>query len=189
MSLKQWRVIQIMHYRGAIDKTPRPSRCQKDANPFALCWITSAEGVQPLNMTSFLWVHRDQSVAKIICHSVSRRNVLPLRDCQNASSEVTTRRPIPASCHTAWATGQVKKRCEQSSTSLMHNEHSTWESGTMRCRRDLVIRRRCNKSQVNTLIFRGRRRFHTKRHLCRRIGSSDPLGPGAICILLEQCLL
>ena len=122
-------------------------------------------------MISFLWVHRDQSVAKIVCQSVSQRNVPPLRDCQNASSEVTTRRSTPASCHTAWARGQVKDRCEQSSTALAHNEHSTGESGTMRCRRDLIIRRCRSKSQANTLIFRGRRRFHTKRHLCRRIWS------------------
>ena len=67
----------------------------------------------------------------------------------------------------------MKNRCEQSSTSLTHNKHSIGESRTMRYRRDLVIRRRRSKSQANTLILRGRRSFHTKRHLCRRIGSSD----------------
>ena len=59
-----------------------------------------------------------------LCHSVSQRNVLSLRDCQNASSEVTTRRPTPASCHTAWARGQVKNRCEQFSTALAHSRHT-----------------------------------------------------------------
>ena len=151
----------------------RPPRCQKDANPLALCWITSAEGVQPLNITSFLWVQRDQSVAKIVCHSASRRNDPPLRDLQNASSEVTTRWLTPAACHTSWAIGQVKNRCEQSSTALAHSGHSTGESGTMRCCRDLVIKRHRSRSQANTLIFRGRRRFHTKRHLCKRSESSD----------------
>ena len=35
-------------------------------------------------------------MAKIVCHSASRRNVPPLRDHQNTSSEVTSRRPTPA---------------------------------------------------------------------------------------------
>ena len=112
-------------------------------------------------------------MAKIVCHSTLQRNVLPTRDRQNASSEVTTRQPTLAACHTAWARGQAKNRCKQSSTALAHNEHSTGESGTMRCCKDLVIRRRHSRSQANTLIFRGRRRFHTKWHLCRRSGSFE----------------
>ena len=72
-----------MSYKGPIVEGPRPPRCQKDANPLALYRIASADGVQPLNMTSFLWIQRDQSVAKIVCHPTSRRNVLPQRDRQN----------------------------------------------------------------------------------------------------------
>ena len=41
-----------MYYRGTVVEGPRPPRCQKDANPLVLCWIASAEGGQPLNMTS-----------------------------------------------------------------------------------------------------------------------------------------
>ena len=122
-------------------------------------------------MTSFLWVQRDQSVAKIVSHSASRRNVLPLRDRQKPSSKVAIRRPTPAACHAAWAKGQAKNQCEQSSTTLAHTEHSTDESEAMRCRRDLVIRRRRRRSQVNTLIFTRSWRFHTKRHRCKRSGS------------------
>ena len=162
-----------MYYRGTVVEGPRPPRCQKDANPLSLCWIASAEGVQPLNMTSFLWVQMDQSVAKIVCHSASRRKAPPLRDRQNVSSEVATSRPTPSACHTFWAKGQAKNRCGQSSTALAHNGHSMGESGTMRCRKDLVISRRHSRSQAKTLIFKGRRRFHTKRHLCKRSGSSD----------------
>ena len=77
------------------------------------------------------------------------------------------------SCHTSWAKGQAKNRCEQSFTALAHNGHSMGESGTIRCCRDLVIRRRRSRSQANSLIFRRRRRFHTKRHFCKRIGSPD----------------
>ena len=161
-----------MYYRGTIIEGPRTPRCQKGANPLVLCWIASAEGVRPLKMTSFLWVQRDQSVAKIISHSASRQNVPPPRDRQKASSEVPTRRLTPAAYHCAWARGQTKNMCEQSSTALAHKDHSTREFGTMRCRKDLVIRRRRRRSQVNTLIFRGRRYFHTKRHLCKKSGSS-----------------
>ena len=141
--------------RGTIVEGPRPPRCQKDVNPLALCWMTSTKGVQPLNMTSFLWVQIDQSVAKIVCHSASRRKDPPLRDCHHASSEVTTSRLTPAAYHTSWAKGQAKNRCEQSSTARAHNGHSTGESGTTRCRKDLVINRRRSRSQANTLIFRG----------------------------------
>ena len=112
-------------------------------------------------------------MAKIVCHSTSRRNVLPPRDRQNASSEVATRRPTPISCHTIWAKGQMKNKCWQSSIALTHSGHSNGASGTIRYSRDLVISRRRSRSQANTLIFRGRRRFHTKRHLCRMSGSSE----------------
>ena len=162
-----------MYYRGTVVEGPIPPRCQKNANPLALCLIASAKGVQPLNMTSFLWVQMDQSVAKIVCHSASRWNDPPLRDRQNVSSEVTTIRPTPAAYHTSWAKGQAKNRCEQSSTALALNGHSTGESGTMRCRKDLAINRCRSRSQAKTLIFKGRRRFHTKWHLCKRSGSSD----------------
>ena len=150
-----------MSYKGPMVEGPRPPRCQKDVNPLALCRIASADGVQPLNMTSFLWIQRDQSVAKIVCHSTSRRNVPPPSDRQKASSEVATRRPTPVSCHTVWANGQTKNKCWQSSTALAHSGHSTGAFGTKRCSRDLIISRRCSRSQANTLIFRGRRRFHT----------------------------
>ena len=166
-----------MYYRGTVVKGPRPPRCRKNANPLAFCWIASAEGVQPLNMTSFLWVQMDQSVAKIVCHSASRRNDPPLNDRQNASSKVATRQPTPAACHTSWAKGHAKNMCGQSSTALVHSGHSTGESGTMRCRKDLVISRRRSRSQVKALIFKGRRRFHTKRHLYKRSGSFDSPWP------------
>ena len=68
--------------------------------------------------------------------------------------------------------GQAKNRCEQSSIAPAHNRHSTGESGTMRCRRDLVIRRRRKRSQANSLIFKGRRCFHTQQLRCKRSGSS-----------------
>ena len=161
-----------MCYRGTVVEGPRPPRCQKDANPLALCWIASTEGEQPLNMTSFLWVQMDQSVAKIDCHSASRRKAPPLRDRQNASSEVVTSRPTSAAHHTSWANEQAKNRCWQSSTALAHSGHSTGESGNMRCRKDLVINRHRSRSQAKILIFKGRRRFHTNLHLCKRIGSS-----------------
>ena len=112
-------------------------------------------------------------MAKIVCHSTSRRKVPPPRDRQNASSEVVTRRPMLVSCHTVWAKGQMKSKCWQSSTALAHSGHSTGAFGTIRCSRDLVISRRRSRSQANTMIFRGRRRFHTKRHLCRMSGSSE----------------
>ena len=67
----------------------------------------------------------------------------------------------------------MKNRCEQSSTALAHSGHSTGEFRTMRCCMDIVIRHRHRKSRANILIFRGRRCFHTKRHLYRRTGSSD----------------
>ena len=162
-----------MYYRGTVVEGPRPPRCQKDANPLALCWIASAEGGQPLNMTSFLWVQMDQSVAKIDCHSDSRRKAPPPRDRQNASSEVITSRPTSAARHTSWAKEQAKNRCWQSSTALTHSGHSTGESGSMRCLKDLVINRCRSRSQAKILIFKGRRRFHTTRHLCRKSGSSD----------------
>ena len=162
-----------MSYKDPIVEGPRPPRCQKDANPLALCKIALEDGVRPLNMTSFLWIQRDQSVAKIVCHSTSRQNVPPPRDSRNASSEVVTRRPTKVACHTVWAKGQTKNKCWQSSTALMHNGHSTRASGTIHCSRDLVISRRRSRSQANSLIFRGRRRFHTKQHLCRMSGSSE----------------
>ena len=112
-------------------------------------------------------------MAKIICPSASRQNVPPTRDRQNASSEVTTRRPTPTNCHTAWARGQAKNKCGQSSTALAHSGHFTGESGTMRFHKDLVIRHCRSRSQANNLTFRWRRRFHTKRHLCRRSRSSE----------------
>ena len=115
----------------------------------------------------------DQSVAKIDCHSASRRKAPLLRDRQNASSEVVTSRPTSAARHTSWAKEQAKNKCWQSSTALAHSGHSTGESGNMRCRKDLVINRRCSRSQAKILIFKGRRRFHTNRHLCKKIGSSD----------------
>ena len=124
-------------------------------------------------MTSFLWVQRDQSVAKIVCHSALRQNIPPPRDCQNASSNVASRRPTPAACHTSWVRGQAKNRYKQSSTASAHSGHSTGASRTMRCRTDLVIRRRHKKSQANTLIFRGRRHFHTKQHRCKRSRSFE----------------
>ena len=131
-----------MSYKDPIVEGPRPPRCQKDANPLALCRIALADGVRPLNMTSFLWIQRDQSVAKIVCHLTSRRDVPPPSDCQKASSEVATRRPAPISCHTVWAKGQTKNKCWQSSTALAHSGHSIGVSGTKRCSRDLVISRR-----------------------------------------------
>ena len=138
-----------------------------------LCKIASADGVRPLNMTSFLWTQRGQSVAKIVCHLTSQRNVPPPRDRKNASSEVATRRSTPVSYHTVWAKGQTKNKCWQSSTALTHNGHSTGAFGTIRCSWDLVISRRRSRSKANTLIFRGRHRYHTKRHLCRMCGSSE----------------
>ena len=161
-----------MSYKGLKFEGPRPPQCQKDANPLALCRITSADGARPLNMTSFSWIQMDHNVAKIVCHSCPRRNVPPPRDRQNASSEFTTRWPTPVTCHTVWAKGQTKNRCWQSSTALAHNGHSAGASGTMRCNLDLVIRRQHSKSQANTFIFRGRRRLYTTRHLCRMSGSS-----------------
>ena len=112
-------------------------------------------------------------MAKIVCHSTSRRNVLLPRDRQNASSEVTMRRPTPVSCHTVWAKGQTKNKCWQSSIALAHSGHSIRASDTIHCSGDLVISRRHSRSQANTLIFKGRRRFHTKRHLCKMSGSSE----------------
>ena len=156
-----------MSYKGPIVEGPRPPRCQNDANPLALCSIPSTDGVRPLNMTSFLWIQMDSSVAKIVWHSTPRRNILPPRDCQNASFDVTTRRPSPVAYHTVWAKGQAKNKCWQSSTALAHNGHSAGAFKTMCCSMDLVIRRRRSRSQANTLIFRGRRCFHTKRHLCK----------------------
>ena len=161
-----------MSYKGPIVEGPRPPRCQKDANPLALCRIASADGVRPLNMTSFLWIKRDQSVAKIVCHSTSRRKVSPPSNRQKASSEVATRRPAPVSCHTLWANGQTKNKCWQSFIALAHSGHSIGTSGTKCCSQDLVISRR-SKSQANTLIFRRRCRFHTRRHLGRMSGSSE----------------
>ena len=76
-------------------------------------------------MTSFLWVQRDHNVAKIVCHSASRRNGPLPSDRQNASSNDTTRRPTLAACHTAWARGHTKNKCEQSSTTPTHSGHST----------------------------------------------------------------
>ena len=52
--LEQWQMIQIMYCKGTIVEGLIPPRCQKDANPLALCWIASAEGVRPLKMTSIL---------------------------------------------------------------------------------------------------------------------------------------
>ena len=49
---------------------------------------------------------------------------------------------------------QAKNRCGQSSTALAHSGHSTGESGTMRCHKDLVINRRRNRSQAKILIVR-----------------------------------
>ena len=161
-----------MSYKGPKFEVPRTPQCQKDANPLALCRIASADGARPLNMTSFLWIQMDHNVAKIVCHSSPRRNVPPPRDRQNASPEFTTRWPTPVASHTVWAKGQTKNKCGQSSTAPAHSGHSAGASGTMRCNLDLVIRRRRNKSQANTLIFRGRRRFHTTRHLCKMSGSS-----------------
>ena len=112
-------------------------------------------------------------MAKIVCHLTSQWNVPSPRDCQNASSEVVTRRSTPVACHNVWAKGQMKNKCWQSSTALAHNRHSTGASDTIRCSRDHVISRRRSRSQANTLIFRGRLRFHTKRHLCRMSGSSE----------------
>ena len=112
-------------------------------------------------------------MAKIVSHSTAQRNVPPPRDRQNASSEVATRRPTPVACHIVWAKGQTKNKCCQSSTALAHNGHSTRASSTIRYSRDLVICRRRSKSQENALIFKGRRRFHTKRHLCRMSRSSE----------------
>ena len=109
---------------------------------------------------------------KIVCHSTLRRNVSLPRDCQNVSFEVNMRRLTPVACHTVWAKGQAKNKCWQSSTALAHNGHSIGASETMRCSIDLVIWRRRSRSQANNLIFRGRRRFHTKRHLCKKSGSS-----------------
>ena len=83
------------------------------------------------------------------------------------------RRPTPAACQTAWAKGQTKNRCWQSSSALAYSGHSSGASGTIRCNRDLVIKHRHNRSLANTLIFRGIRRFHTKRHLYRMNGSSE----------------
>ena len=124
-------------------------------------------------MTSLVWIQRDQSVTKIVCHSASRQNVPQLRDCQNVSSKIAERGPTPAACHTTWAKGQAKNRCEQSSTAPAHSGHSTGESGAMRYRRNLVIRRRLRRSQANTLIFTGRGRFHTNRHCCKRSRSFE----------------
>ena len=146
-----------MSYKVPKFEGPRPPRCQKDANPLALCRIASANGERPLNMTSFLWIQIDQSVVKIVCHSTPRRNVPPPRDCQNASSKFTTRRLTPVACHTVWAKGQAKNKCWQSSTALEHNGHIVGASGTMSCSMDLVIWRRRSRSQANTLIFKGRR--------------------------------
>ena len=115
----------------------------------------------------------DQSVSKIVCHSTPRRNVPPRRDRQNASSEVTTRWPTPIASHTVWAKRQAKNKCWQSSTDLAHNGHSARTSETMRYGMDLVIRRHLTRSQANTLIFKGRRRFHTKRNLCKMSRSSE----------------
>ena len=111
-------------------------------------------------------------MTKIFCHLAPRRNVPPPRDRHKASSEVATRRLMHAAFHIASAKGQMKNKCEQSSTVPMHSGHSMGEFRTMRCRRDLVIRRRRRWSQANILIFRGRSRFHTKRHRCKRRGSS-----------------
>ena len=158
-----------MDYRGTVVEGPKPPRCQEDANPCALWWIALTEGVRPLKMTSFLWIQRGQSVAKIVCHSALRQNVPLLRDRRNASSEDGASRLTLA----AWAKGPAKNKCEQSSTAPTHSEHSTGESRAMRCRRDLVIRRHLRRSQANTLILRGRRRFHTSRLRCKRSGSSE----------------
>ena len=123
-------------------------------------------------MTSFLWAQRDHSAAKIVCHSVSRRNGLSSSDRQNATSDDTLRRPTLAACHTAWARGHAKNKCEQSSTVPSHSGHSTGEFGTIRCRSALVIKRCRARSQAKTLIFKGRRRFHTSLQRCKMSGPS-----------------
>ena len=125
-----------------------------------------------MKMTSFIWVQRDLSVGKIVCHLASRRTVLPPRDRQNASSKFAMRRLTPVASHIAWAKGQAKNRCEQSSTAPAHSRHSTWESRTMHSCRDLVIRRHRRRSHANTLIFRERQCVHTNWHCCKRSGSS-----------------
>ena len=148
-----------------------PPRCQDLAIPLAACCTASVEGGRPLNIISFQWSHIAHNVAKMVCHSVSRRKGPWQIDCQNASPTVTSIPSRAASFQMVWTNEHSKNRWEKSLIALEHITHPSFVFGTKRCRKERVIRRFRMRSQPNTLIFSGIRRLHTRRHRRTSTGS------------------
>ena len=67
------KTTKIRNYRSTGAEMPKPTRFHKYTRPLAPCTTASAEGVRPLNTTSFRWFHIVQSVAKMRCHSAPLR--------------------------------------------------------------------------------------------------------------------
>ena len=123
-----------------------PPRCQDRAIPLAACCTALVEGSQPLKMISFRWSHIAHSVAKMVCHSASRRKDPWQIDCQKASPAVTSISPRAAAVHTGWTSGHSTNKWEQSSVAPEHITHPSSASGTKRCRKE-----RCRKKVVELL--------------------------------------
>ena len=142
---------------------PKPPLFQEMTYPPSAYMMASLEGVTPLKMTSFLWIHIAHNVANARLQSCSRLKEPSIRELQNASSDDTTRRATPATRHASCTIGHVKNKCGQSSSSPAHSGQHTSAPGTLRRRMTLVIRRRRKSSQLKIRIFSGSRCFHTTR--------------------------
>ena len=123
-------------------------------------------------MTWFQCSHTDHKVAKIRPQSASQRKTPPLMDHQNSSYEEVSRCPTPAARHAICARGHWKNRWLQSSSTLLHNGHTTAASGLKQRLRVRVIMRPLSNSNPNKRIFSGSGCFHTNRLWHTSWGSS-----------------
>ena len=106
---------KVKSYRGTTVEGPRPARFQLKTKSPTLCRTASAEGLRPLKMTSFRWIHNIQSVAKMSCHSDALQYGPSTIDLQKASSEDNGGRHTLVDAQTTRAIRHVTNMWSQSS--------------------------------------------------------------------------
>ena len=179
-------VIDIMTQRYKSNVTRQQSArdlnhlCSKKRHtppPPPTCIITLLERVTPLKMTSFLWIYIAHNVAKARLQSTSRLKEPSIRELQNASSDVATRRATPATRHSSCIIRHVKNNWGQSLSSPAHSGQHITALENLRRRMTLVIRRRRKSSHPSIRIFSRSGCFYTTRQRQTRNAASGASNP------------
>ena len=115
--------LRFQLHQGGYPRMGRATEVPGSCDPPRSMLYRIGGGGRPLNIISFRWSHIAHNVAKMVCHSVSRRKGPWQIDCQNASLAVTSIPPRAAAFQMVWTNGDSKNRWEQSSVALERITH------------------------------------------------------------------